>query len=104
MREIAAYAVAALQNVPSGEIRTTGHVAILDVVVDPLADGHDARPAVLDRAELLPGEVGQLIRVAIPARQRVAKHRRRQFSRRDRRGGGKPEVIGFRRDSYDRVV
>ena len=53
-----------------------GQVAVLDVVVQPLAYRLDPGPAVLDLAELLPREIDQLVRVAVPARQRVAQQRR----------------------------
>ena len=72
MCEVAADAMSPLQHVPGGQVGAAGQVAILDVVVQPLADGLHARPAVLHRAEFLPREIGELVRIAIPAGQRVA--------------------------------
>ena len=49
MSEVAAHAVAALEDIPRGEIRAARHVAILDIIVHPLADGVHARQAVAER-------------------------------------------------------
>src|SRR5689334_2219153 len=71
MRKITAHSIAALQDVPRRKIAPAGHVTILDVVVQPAADGLNARHSMLDAAELFPGKINQLVGIAIPAGQRI---------------------------------
>jgi hypothetical protein len=104
MREIAAHTVATLQYIPRREIGTSRHVAILDVIVNPLADRGHARQAVLDLAKFFPSKIAQFIRIAIPARQHVAEHGRRQLSGALGRGGGQAVVIRLRGNGDDGVV
>src|SRR5437870_1993369 len=70
--EIAADAVAAFDDFGGGKVRTAGTETVLDIVVDPIADCLHALDAMFDLAELVPGEVHELVRIAITARQRVA--------------------------------
>lgn len=104
MGEVAADAVAALEDVPSGEIGPAGHVGVFDVLIQPEADGLDARPAVLDVAEFFPGEVGEFVGVAVAAGERVAEVLGREFI--DGHGAlvGEIVVVGFRGDGDDGVV
>lgn len=57
MRKITAYAVAALEHIPSGEIGPTREISVLNVVMHPLADGRYTRQAVRHLTEFIPREV-----------------------------------------------
>jgi len=102
--EIAANPIAALQDVPCRQIGPTGHIAVFDVLMNPAADGLDSRPAMLDMSELVPGEIGELVGIAIPAGERIAQQRGRKVPNGLRYAWNEAEVIGFRRDGDDGVV
>src|SRR5437667_10170179 len=87
VREITANPITPLQYVPRGKIGPAGHVTILDIVVQPAADGLNARHSVLDVAEFPPSEIRQLIGVAVPAGQRIAQQRGGEIARSLRKGG-----------------
>src|SRR4030095_344634 len=89
--KIAADAITALQDVPRRNIGPTRHVTILDVLVQPPAYGLNPRHSVLDVAELFPGEISQLVGIAISAGQRIPQQR-----------GG--EIAWSLRNSCDDVV
>jgi len=72
VRKIAAHPVAAMQHIPCGEFGTAREISILDIVMHPLADGRDTGQTVFHLAEFFPREVGQLVRLAISAGQRIA--------------------------------
>ena len=72
MREVAANTIAALQDVPRRQIGPTRHVAILDIFVNPATDGLNALHSVFDVADFFPGEIGEFVGAAIPARKRIA--------------------------------
>src|ERR1041385_3327736 len=102
--EITAYPIAALQDVTRRNNGTAGHVTILDIVVQPAADGLNSRHSVLDVAELLPGEICQLVGVAIPAGQRVAQQGGGKIARSLRNGGNEIVIVRLRGNGDDRIV
>src|SRR6266850_6990249 len=104
VREITANPIAALQDIPCRKIGPPGHVTIFNVVVHPAADGVNARHSVLDVAELSPGEIYQLVGVAIPAGQRVPQQRGGEIARSLRNGREEIVVIRLRGNRYDGVV
>jgi len=104
MSEVAANAEAALQHVPSGKVGAAGTVAIFDVLVNPLADGLRARPAVGHLAEFFPGEIGELVGVAITTRQRVTEELGREMIGRCRRDDREAGIVRFRSDGENGVV
>src|SRR5437870_1859588 len=96
VREITANAIAALQDVPRRKIGPAGHVSILDVVVQPAADGLNARHSMLDVTEFPPGEIRQLVGVAIPAWQCIAQQLSGKIARSLRNSGEEVVVIRLR--------
>src|ERR1700674_439837 len=79
MAEIAADAAWIIVNIERrfggvGEVVTKS-----DVVVHPIADGLDARPAGSGRAEKLPGNIGKLVDFAVAAREKKGKRVARQL-------------------------
>ena len=78
--EIAADAVATLDDFRGGEVRPPGGKAVFNVLVNPITDSLHAGQAVGNHAEEVPGEVEQLVGIAVAAGQRVAEHFGRQFA------------------------
>src|SRR5439155_18099110 len=62
------------------------------------------RQTVLDVAKFFPGEIRQLVRFAIAARQRVTQHLGRKRFGFVRDGRGQPLVVRLRRYRDDRIV
>lgn len=103
MREVAAHAVAARQDLRRGQPRIARAHAILDALGHPIADGLSAEEPVVDVAEVLPGKVEQLVAVYVAARHDVAQKLRRQ-----RVHGHDPLAVavrlGERRHPHDRIM
>ncbi len=59
---------------------------------------------MLDVAEFSPGEISQLVRVAIPAGQRIPQQRGGEIARNLRNGADEVVVIRLRGNRYDCVV
>ena len=75
--------------------------------MQPVADRIDLRETAVDRTEFLPGELQQLVRIAVAAGQRGTQKLRREFDKRDRRMGREIEellVVGHRRHAHQRIV
>src|SRR3982074_222554 len=67
MRVVAANADALVIRLPCGSGRAGILVSKDNVVMNEVADGLHPRPARVDVSEVAPGNVGQAIRLAIPA-------------------------------------
>src|ERR1044072_5968796 len=90
--EIAADTITALQDIPRRNVGTARHVTVLDVLVQPPTDGLNSWHSMLDVAELAPGEISQLVGIAISARQGIPQQ-----------GGG--EILwGLRSNCYSVVI
>jgi len=101
--KIAAYAIAAVDDAGSGKIRAAGAEAILDILVDPIADRPDAVATVFDLAEVIPCKFEELVGIAIAAGEGVAEKIRRELGNRN---GVLAEalVLGSGRDGDKGVV
>ena len=103
MGKIAADPEALADDLGGGDVRAARAEAILDVLMNPVADGLDTRQSIFDVAELLPREIEQLVGIAVAAGQRVAERLGREAV--DRNGwAGKFLIIGQRRNGDKRVV
>ena len=70
--EIAAYAVATLDDVVGGDLTAAGAGSIVDVFVEPVADRLNTSQPVGMVTELLPGEIAEAIAIAVAGGQGVA--------------------------------
>src|SRR6185436_10874765 len=102
--EIAADTITALQDVPRRNIGTTRHVTILDVLVQPSTDGLNPRHSVLDVAELAPGEISQLVGIAVSARQRIPQQPNREIARSLRNSCDDVVIVRLRGNRDNSVV
>ena len=74
MCEVAAHAGSAGKDVARRGQRRGGHVVERDRIVDPLRDCVDTAPAAEKMTELLERERGELVRLAVAAREEVDEH------------------------------
>jgi hypothetical protein len=84
VREVAANAEALRQHLAGRRVRAARAPAILDVFMHPIADRLHAPQPLRHLAKFREREIHEPIRVAVPARERVAEQLRRHLAHRQR--------------------